>query len=924
MQYSARPVRRPAAWLVAGRGASEWLAEICRWGVPLAELTLYPVPTSASDRRPMGVLVTMRGAVVSASEPQAIPYGCLAGRLFLPVDAVLSPPVTDDEISALLGTSFEAVVWHPVCGLVGFETHDTLRISALLSLPPSPRESDWNGARPGIAANSRLRSVEPIRVLTIEAILEEGRGDIGSQAAELPKQPAAPDESPLSGLKRLGAGAAAAVAQAGIWLIDRLPTREASACSTSTSAGFAGGLKGWLHSLLEKVGRHISYESARARELRRLLHMLATDPDQGLKYALPVGGDAHRGQAPPSGQLARRDVNFDLSRLGGGGPADFWDVPAQIQAELFREYRRLAERELHLGRYRRAAYIFAELLGDLAAAAATLASGKHFREAAVLYRDRLKQPLEAARCLEQGGQWAEALKLYEELREFERAGDLARNLDQSEEAQRYYRLELERIAQRDDYLGAAKLLEHKLHAPDEALEQLLRGWSSLHQHRQCVGATFRLLGALGRHEAACEHLRRCTTATVSTFLYTDSAGVLADVARTYPDEEVRTTAADTVRVLAASRVKQAAPDERRFLLDAVAALAPEDRLLGRDCRRFLEYRPHAARADPLPPRKAVRTAELLRDIQLPVHVEWICARSTDQSYYAGGFIAGQTLFVVKGTWFETEPKFWVNWLVAKVPAGSPLLLEPDPHETHALFVHLPGGPVLAQQEFRPPQGAPPDSTAHSPVWATPETLALARAPYGVTWAVGRSAGGLALSAYNARNRPVASRLVEIPEQMAAVVDDFKVLMQVRDLRVYIGLCDRLIVAREQGDNEVVELPGLIRGLACSVSHSRRRVAITYETGGQIYWDDQFNERPEWFGLHLAEPIVEFTASGLLVAASTQECQVYSTSDRQSRLVAECRWKECTPIAVLRTGHADEFAVCFSDGRLRVFRVPQSS
>src|SRR5436190_21747239 len=162
------------------------------------------------------------------------------------------------------------------------------------------------------------------------------------------------------------------------------------------------------------------------------MDLLAKDPDRALKYALPVGGEGHRGLAPPSNRLGERDTSFNLGRLGGGGPADFWDLPNEYRQRLVARYRELANRELRLGRYRRAAYIFAELLSDLEAAATALTAGRHWREAAILYRDRLNRPLDVAHCLEQGGLWAEAVALYESMQVYQKAGDLVRKLDQGE------------------------------------------------------------------------------------------------------------------------------------------------------------------------------------------------------------------------------------------------------------------------------------------------------------------------------------------------------------------------------------------------------------------------------------------------------------------------------------------------------------
>jgi hypothetical protein len=374
-----------------------------------------------------------------------------------------------------------------------------------------------------------------------------------------------------------------------------------------------------------------------------------------------------------------------------------------------------------------------------------------------------------------------------------------------------------------------------------------------------------------------------------------------------------------VRVLVASRVREALEDERRLLLDAVAGLAPEDRLLSRDCRRFLEQRSKPVHRPSPIDRKPVREAELVREILLPPNVAWSIMRSTDTCYYAAG-MSHRTLVVVQGNWKERTPRYRTFWSLDHAGVNQPIVLEPDPQETQPLHVLLRGRPALASQVLRPAHGEQHETAAYSPPWATPETLALARAPYGVTWAISLSAGGLALAAYNSRHRPVASRLIEVPEPIAAMADDFQVFLQVREQRVYIGLWDKLIIAREQGDNEVVELPGIIRALACSVAHSRRRVAVTYDLGGQIAWDDVFAADQQTHAIQLASTLVEFTAAGMLVAASSDKCQVYGTSDCRLRLTAECRWEEGTPIGVMRTGMANEFAVGFAEGRLLVFRT----
>src|SRR5690242_16167415 len=133
--------------------------------------------SSRPPRRQGPAIVKLDRDAPLAVSPRATPYACLANRLYLPMDAILSPPVSDAEFAALVGEEMEAYVWHPAIGLRGFETGEGCPVSRLLEFP-APVLSDWGRAAPGLIVNQRLWSVDPEALPSCAAIMAEARGDI--------------------------------------------------------------------------------------------------------------------------------------------------------------------------------------------------------------------------------------------------------------------------------------------------------------------------------------------------------------------------------------------------------------------------------------------------------------------------------------------------------------------------------------------------------------------------------------------------------------------------------------------------------------------------------------------------------------------------------------------------------------------------
>ena len=234
-----------------------------------------------------------------------------------------------------------------------------------------------------------------------------------------------------------------------------------------------------------------------------------------MKYALPIGGAAGRGVARPGDQLTRRDVSFSLSGLfRGSGPVDEWHLNYDLQRRLNEEYRRIARREADLGRYRRAAYVYAHLLGDDSAAAEVLKEGRHFQEAAVLYERKIKNPREAASCYEQAGSIEKAVELYRGLKDYVAAGDLLQRVGRTGEANAEYEAAVRHatVEQSND-LRAAELLETKLHDKVRAANLLESTWPHRPQATACAEKLFELSGRMGDDARAKRLLERIDAAT---------------------------------------------------------------------------------------------------------------------------------------------------------------------------------------------------------------------------------------------------------------------------------------------------------------------------------------------------------------------------------------------------------------------------
>jgi len=835
-------------------------------------------------------------------------YGAITERLLLPVEASLVPEVSDAELGELLSDGYTHV-WHPSSGLIAVEPDDQLTIADLVSLGPS-RTRRWDRAQPGVVISRRLVSMEPVQALTLEEMLEEGRGDIGTNSAdtsELPPSPREPKTGPINSASRQGKRFLAGIVH---WFTQRVPE--------------SGDKRTWINSLEEWAERQKSniqsgLNASRHKELERLMHLLENDPDRGLRFALPMGGDAHRGLGTPGGQLTEHDTNFQLGGLGGGQAADYWDVASDYQYQLTARYRELANREVQLGRHRRAAYIFAELLGDLDAAAGALTDGCHWREAAVLYKKRLDRPLDAARCLEQGGLWTEAIGLYDELGEHEQAGDIHTRLAQVDQAHLQYRKAVDLRRADDDLLSAARLLEHKLDAIDEAVMELSSGWPDATQADQCVRQVFQIFSRAGRHDEATQWINRFRQDPVPKRNRLPLVKLLTDTATGYPDPKVRDRAADCTRVVVSNQLTSATNPEAHRFLSALGRLVPEDRLLQRDCHRYSGQRVSSATNRKPVPKQRSKQPRLIHTIRLPGNdVRWSKVTTSGRMIFVAGKRQDE-LVLVRSSWQEVDRPL-KSWAIEPHLAESPILLTVHPLNDDHVLVHVIGGPLLAKQHVFDPSADCAKATTAGPIRGmSPGVLAAVRTVDHSSRLLESRDGFLTHVGIGPNGEQVSTQTTQLSENDHPIVTPIPIHERVGNL--YIGLGSNLHFFRQGKSSEIIAFDAPIQSLVGSAPSTRTRIAMTFAQGAKVFWDDVRYGTPVSFATDMPYPVVCFHRGGYLIAASEGRCEVYRAHDGHAQLEAELDVAGMKPIAVLSGPRTDQFGLVTETGEILVYEMP---
>jgi len=835
-----------AGWLLPGDEVSEWVRWLCnRLGERAREVALLPIPRSRDARQPGGLFVPDPAAVPEGDSGRAVPFRLLGERLFVPLDAELRFPLSEAEFTALFPCDFN--VLHPAVGLVSADRSDAIGLKDLLRAP-ARRGGQWNLARPGPPALAGIQWISGAAACALpEQSLDAGREDIGSASpGEL--DPDAGHGSPL----RRGADA----------IKDAFYRALLGFTGNAPRTGSRGT---WVNRLGDWANEKLSDLSERRQsEIDRLLDLMERDVDEGLRYAIPIGGgNSHRGQSQPGTSLGRREVDFSLDDLEGGGPVDAWDLSTGQVETLGRLYREAANRELTLHRFRRAAYIFARLLNDYASAAEALRRGRFFEEAAALYRGKLSADKAAADCLREGGFFEEAARIYEELGEWELLGDMYRELDQPERATDAYQQAIEAAVERGDVMSAARLVDAKLGMAVRAREMLRGDWPDGVRAKECLAEYFRLLHRDAEHQEALVAIQVMGFKACSQHQRVSLAEVLTKVARDWSHVEVVAEAKDAVRMLIGRYLEYADADVQNAA-EIIRSLEG-DPLLRRDAAAYRDeqLKRRAVPASPAPPANGDSVRVKLESVaHLPDGFLARRAMEGPTGPILIGVRDGQPALWEAGqrrveTW-ETAPDWLLRDALLEHPAGE---------RGVSARLRLIGSRELDSRKIRLDNG---------------EDLAVLHcgAPVTVSDPQGRVFefelnGWDGVLRRRSEGKLDFTRSISLPHTATSrwARGSELALMRATDQAVYITIFNQLLRVTGEAVSRV-EIPAPALSLEVAAGEPTRLLFHMEFGAGLLRDDDARWDRIRYFASDMPLPCVRFMRSGHLVAANADKIRVY--------------------------------------------------
>jgi len=849
-ELSLRPVMGNAASVgelgavfLPGRSAASWLDEITGWSdqttVDQQALRLHPLQTG-------GVLVAGIGIESARALDLKTPGAMKLRRahtkvdLWIPTGSRLAIPIDQSEAFDVTGDGNIAMLLPPD-RLIVLEAARGLSLGDLVDFPPTSG-SNWGYADPGIQLRSTITAIDVTLPPDLGQLLAQGSDDIGTD--------------PLDGKE---------------------------------------GINGPVEWLKHKATSMFTNSSRQEVSVRWLEKLFETNPDEALRRAIPLdGGPAGRGIAAFGSWLGRRaNIDFNLGSLGGGGAAGSVGISGDAYESLRQRYRDAANRELRLGRHRRAAFIFATLLHDLHGAADALSQGGFHREAAAIYKGKLHNTRRAAECLEKAGAWDDALEIYLELKDYAAMGRLNRTIGRDADADAAFELLAQSHRTSGQFLAAGRVLHDELNDPEAADAEWRGAWSQGRgDYQACLDELLdRAIAAdLDPEEEStgrfAPELVRWAHSHASANCQIDLAGILGKRVGKHPAPGFVAVSHETVLRISNEQLPTLGIQSTGRLLAAMRAVDPCDQLLGQETFRYQQTRQSEIDRDRAnaakrhrPRRRAAEatgTISLVTEITIAEPPNKILGSVALAEAFCVLGISGKKLVLRRISLTGAVEAGRLEWDTGTTIPESAILSGWVTGGQETVIAHLPGVDP-ENKELQSSDG----TRTRARFLQAPNTLALSCTQRGSLWSVRLgSDGGFQLDGYDRSLQLLESTtpdgLPDIPrETLFSEAGSVQVPTSstIQDTDFWFGIGRLLHLHPGRGFGMTLQLEDWINDLAATMAHSAPRVAVACYSSVLLV-NDQGEE--SLVTDEVEKPLIAFTRGGDLVIASGNEVTCYST------------------------------------------------
>ena len=654
-----------AAVFLKGTEPYTWLKEIDTWNISLDDLDFYLIPEAKNNLISQGLFIIFKPNEKLEKLKFLSPYVSVTDNLYIPIHSELTPMVTNEELNKIL--LYDVQVFYPNLGLIGYNKTEKLDLTTLISLQLE-KKVNWNLAHHGLLLKPKLKKIE---------IVQPSIDDIFSLITNFVENKPLNDINNIDDsknkittpfLQQIKIVFFRAILNIFLFLENLFKPKKDVIYSSEVNK--KNSFSNWLSDKLDEIERYLNesidnaeYEKKRNNEIEKLIDLFDTNLEEALKYSVPLDSPyENRGVASRSSGLFRKAIDFTLKNLGGGYKVDTFNIDNYYYT-LRGKYLDAAEKEIESKNFRKAAYIYANLLGDFYSAGNVLEQGKFYREASILYKEHLKDFYRAGDCLEKAGLILEAIDIFKNLELFEKVAELYEKINLEKEAHFYYEKAILILIENKNYLDASVIILEKLKQNDRAKKVLLDAWfSNSNQNYICLKKYFELIEV--------NELNSEIKNIYNSIEIKEQRDVFLEVLFTLRDNNDSSDFLEIFEDITYRVINENLEEGNFSNLKKLKKLFPNDLIIPSDYKRFITN--NIKKLNP----------EKIENIYLDSSIEWFKTVSFDHQFIVFGK-KNDRLYIARGNWYgNIEYHYWKE----KIEKNEIINIISNPENTNNILI----------------------------------------------------------------------------------------------------------------------------------------------------------------------------------------------------------------------------------------------